>query len=78
MVSGDREALRAKLMVRNEAIYGKAITRGNFKVALDANLAQAKLGGLLDKEDSKTTQPEVIEVSERPKLIAVGSDENSE
>lgn len=78
VVSEERELLRSKLMVRNEAIYEKAVTRGNYKVALDANLAQAKLGGLFEKEDSKAQQPKVIEVSERPRLKAVGEDEQGE
>jgi len=78
VVTEDREQLRAKLMARNETIYQKAVTERNYRTALDANMAQAKLGGLFEKEDSSKELPEIIEVTERKPLKVVGQTDESE
>lgn len=77
LASEDREQLRATLMLRNDEIYRKAVTERKFKTALDANLAQAKLGGLFNETAEKSKQPEFIEITERPPLKVVGDGSES-
>ena len=78
VVQEDREQLRAKLMARNETIYQKSITERQYRTALDANMAQAKLGGLFNQDDSKSKGPEIIEIAARTPLQIVGEDEKEE
>ncbi len=74
IVEEGRAELRAKLMTRNDLIYKKSLQEGKFKTALDANMAQAKLGGLGEKAESTPTRPEIITIRERgeSKLGLVG------
>lgn len=62
----ERAELRANLMARQDSIFKKSMQEGKYKVALDATIAQAKLGGLHDtvKADERTS-PEMITVAER-------------
>lgn len=61
----DKEVFRAKLLSRAESIYKKAINANQFRTALEANMAQAKLLGLFDKQESSDAVPQIIEVSGR-------------
>lgn len=66
LVDEGREELRAKLMTRNDLIYQRALKGGNFKTALDANLAQAKIAGLLrPTEENKKSESKKIVIKER-------------
>jgi len=79
MVDENRAELRSKLMLRNDEIYKKAMTKRQFKTALDANAAQAKLGGLYDGKDSDSIQvPEIIIEERVPAPLKVVGDEDSE
>lgn len=73
----DRDILRATIMLRNDEIYRKAVTERKYKTALDANVAQAKLGGLFEAVIGESKAPEFIEVSERAPLKVVGNGEQS-
>jgi hypothetical protein len=77
-VEAGRAELRAKLMARNDEIYKKSMSEAKYKTALDANIAQAKLGGLLtEKTTESNTVPQMITITERdytsPKLVKTGS-----
>jgi hypothetical protein len=66
-VEEGRAELRAKLMARNDLIYKKSMQEGKFKTALDANIAQSKLGGLGEKAEQAPQRPEMITIKERGK-----------
>ncbi len=61
----NRSELRSKLMVRNDLIYRKSMQDGKYKTALDANMAQAKLGGALEPEQNQVKRPEFINFFEK-------------
>lgn len=65
LVDEGSEELRAKLMARNDYIYTRSIKTGKFKTALDANLAQAKIGGLFNEKEQKQTDTKKIVIKER-------------
>jgi len=80
MVTEGRRELRASLMARNDMIFREAVRTKKFKTALDANTAQARLGGLFEPGAQENKVPEVIEVAERdfsskPKLVSGESEE---
>lgn len=64
-VAEGREDLRATLMARNDYIYIEAIKNKNYKTALDATSAQAKLAGLAEKTEVVDKKPEFIKIYER-------------
>lgn len=77
-VEAGRAELRAKLMARNDEIYKLAMQEASYKTALDANMSQAKLGGLLtEKAVEGDKVPQLITIKEReyssPKLVKTGS-----
>jgi hypothetical protein len=65
LVNEGREELRAKLMARNDYIYERSVKTGKFKTALDANLAQAKIGGIFDEKESTPQESKKIVIKER-------------
>jgi len=81
VVDEGRAELRAKLMARNDHIYRQSLSEGKYKTALDANTAQAKLGGLHEVVNKEQKMPDVINVGERDyskPLKAVGSSDEKE
>jgi len=76
-VSKSRSNLRTELMTRNDEIYKRSMEEGKFKVALDANMAQAKLAKLDREEEKKDNRPSIITLVEKKfdKLKVAGSDE---
>lgn len=64
VVEEGREELRANLIARQDLIYKKSMEEGKYKTALDSTVAQAKMGGLFEKADAASKQPEVITVKE--------------
>lgn len=60
-----KEDLRQTLMLRNDLIYRKAMSKDRLKIALDANSAQGKLSGLYnpEKEDGNK-MPQFLETEE--------------
>lgn len=65
LVDAGREELRAKLMARNDYIYQRSLKTGKYKTALDANLAQAKIGGLFNEKEQKQVETKKIVIKER-------------
>jgi F0F1-type ATP synthase membrane subunit b/b' len=78
-VEAGRAELRAKLMARNDEIYKKSMAEAKYKTALDANIAQAKIGGLMvERQVEGDKVPQLITITEReytsPTLVKTGSD----
>ena len=74
LVEEGRAELRAKLMTQNDLVYKKSLEEGKYKVALDATMAQARLGGLFEGITEEVEMPSVIEIDERdfstgPRLV---------
>lgn len=65
MVEEAKVELRAVLLARQEHIYQRSLQEGQYKTALAATEAQAKLAGLNEKKEAESRQPEMITVSER-------------
>ncbi len=65
LVTENRSELRANLMARQEAIFKKSMEDAKYKTALDATVAQAKLGGLNETVSEETKRPEVITMREK-------------
>lgn len=81
VVEAGRAELRAKLMARNDDIFKKSMAEAKYKTALEANIAQARIAGLLsEKKDVMDKPPQLITVSQReytgPALVkgAVGDE----
>lgn len=75
-IEKSRTDLRNELMTRNDEIYKRSMSEGKFKVALDANMAQAKLANLFEKQEKEEKRPEIIDIVEQDfgKLKAVPDD----
>lgn len=80
LVIEGRAELRAKLMARNELIFQRALKQGQHKTALDANAAQAKLGGLFAEKENKKQDNKKIIITERdtPPVQLVGDKAENE
>ena len=73
-----RKELRSNLMARNDYIFKQSLADGKYKTALDANMAQAKLGGLFDtqsQENEAPTKINILEGDNSGNLRVVGEDE---
>ena len=74
-----REELRQTLIMRNDHCYRLALKENKIKVAIDANIATAKLGGLFDTgEAKKQDMPKFVSTEEKDfstPMKAVGDDE---
>lgn len=64
-IEDSRSNLRNELMTRNDEIYKRAMSEGKFKVALDANMAQAKLAQLDKDQEKEEKRPEIITLVEK-------------
>ena len=75
LVIESREELRATLMTRNDYIYQRSMKTGKHKTALDANMANAKIGGLFNEkaEMQKESKKIIITEREQPSLQVVKS-----
>lgn len=62
LAAEDKMELRAKLLARTDHIYRKSLEEGRYKTALDASVAQAKIGGLHEKAEESHKLPEIIEI----------------
>lgn len=60
-----RAELRAHLLSRVELLFRRAVSEKAYKTALDAVMAQARLGGLLDQTKDDAKRPEIITITER-------------
>jgi hypothetical protein len=74
VVEAGRAELRAKLMARNDEIFKKSMAEAKYKTALEANIAQAKLAGLLSEKKGEVEKPpQLITITEReftgPELV---------
>ena len=79
--SYEREAFRAKLIARAEFVYHKSINANQYRTALEANNAIAKLMGLYEHEKSQDAVPQIIEISGRTEdapLKVVGGDSEAD
>lgn len=65
LVDEKKGELRANLMARQEEIFKRSMKDAKYKTALDATVAQAKLGGLYENVASEPKQPEIITIKEK-------------
>ena len=73
-----RKELRSNLMARNDYIFKQSLADKKWKTALDANMAQAKLGGLFEaktQENEAPTKINIVEGDNSNNLRVVGEDE---
>jgi hypothetical protein len=61
-----RKELQGTLLARQEEIYRKAMGEGQYKLALEATLAQSKTAGIQEKpQEAAPKRTEVITIKER-------------
>lgn len=75
-ISNERKRdLRAILIARQDGIYKKAMSEGNYDLALKVTAQMAKTGGLFDTiKESEPSLPTVIELV--PKAVGYEPEEN--
>ena len=75
---GKREELRQTLIMRNDHCYRLALQEGKIKTAIDANMANAKISGILNSEEvAGAEMPKFIDTVEKDfskPIKAVGED----
>ena len=74
LVLEGREELRTILMARNDLIFQRALKDNSLKVALDANMAQAKIGTLFEPKKDTVKSSKSIVIKEREPTLELISD----